>query len=182
LVGVLIGAGATYTATSAADRARWRRAQSVRWDEKRASTYAEYGFAIKKVIGLAVRMAAHRWAHSLGEPLPPDEGVSLLADAEQERQLKWETVLLLGSDEVVMAGRRWHESVFPLEDTARGYQSADDWDRAVEEASRARGEFYEAARHDLGLPSTGSPRAYDWQFNRVASASLEARIPPITEP
>jgi hypothetical protein len=41
LIGVLVGALATYAATSAAERARWRRTQSVRWDDKRLTAYAE---------------------------------------------------------------------------------------------------------------------------------------------
>jgi hypothetical protein len=61
LIGVLLGAGATFGATFATDRARWHREQSVRWDVKRAD---EYAFAVKRVISLAVRIAAHRGAHS----------------------------------------------------------------------------------------------------------------------
>jgi hypothetical protein len=95
LIGVLLGAGATFGATFATDRARWHRDQSVRWDVKRADAYAEYAFAVKRIISLAVCIAAHRGAHSLGEPLSPDEGTELLADAEHERAVKWETVLLL---------------------------------------------------------------------------------------
>jgi hypothetical protein len=47
LIGVLLGAGATFGATFATDRARWHREQSVRWDVKRADAYAEYAFAVK---------------------------------------------------------------------------------------------------------------------------------------
>jgi len=175
LIGVLLGAGATFGATFAADRARWHREQSVRWDVKRADAYAEYAFAVKSVISLAVRIAAHRGAHSTGEPLPPDEGVGLLAEAEHERAVKWETVLLLGSDDVVKAGRRWQQSVFPLEEIARGRRAAAEWDAAVAVVSRERGLFYEAARNDLGLQKGSTPGIYDWQFLETASASGSTR-------
>ena len=182
LIGVVIGAAATFAATFATDRARWRREQSVRWDVKRADAYAEYGFAVKKVISLAVRIAAHRGVHALGEPLSPEEGIGLLADAEHERAVRWETVLLLGSDEVVEAARRWHRGVFPLEEIARGYPTSADWETAVAVVGRERGRFYEAARNDLGLRRGSSSGIYDWQFSEAASASKEARIPVVQEP
>lgn len=65
LIGAVIGAAATYAVTSAAERSRWRREQSVRWDDRRALAYSEYGFAIKKVIAIAVRISAYRDAHSV---------------------------------------------------------------------------------------------------------------------
>jgi hypothetical protein len=178
LIGVLLGAGATFGATFATDRARWHRDQSVRWDVKRADAYAEYAFAVKRVISLAVRVAAYRGAHSLGEPLSPDEGTELLAGAEHERAVKWETVLLLGSDNVVLAGRRWQQSVFPLEEIAWGRRVAAEWDAAVAVVSHERGRFYEAARNDLGLKKGSTPGIYDWQFLETASASGGTRIPP----
>jgi hypothetical protein len=182
LIGVLLGAGATFGATFATDRARWHRDQSVRWDVKRADVYAEYAFAVKRVISLAVRVAAHRGAHSLGEPLSPDEGIGLLAEAEHERAVNWETVLLLGSDNVVKAGRRWQQSVFPLEEIARGRRVAAEWDATVVVVSHERGRFYEAARNDLGLQKGSAPGIYDWQFLETANASGGTRVPPASEP
>jgi hypothetical protein len=89
--------------------------------------------------------------------------------------VKWETVLLLGSDEVVKAGRRWQQSVFPLEEIARERRAAAEWDAAAAVVSRQRGTFYEAARNDLGLQKGGTPGIYDWQFLETASASGSAR-------
>jgi hypothetical protein len=82
----------------------------VRWDDKRLSAYAEYALALKKVISIAVRLAAHRGIHPDVDVLPPDEGMPALAAAEAERTIKWEGVLLLGSEQVVIAGRKWHEA------------------------------------------------------------------------
>lgn len=180
LVGVVIGAAATFGAQFVTDRTAWHREQSVRWDKKRADAYAEYAFAVKKVISLAVRIAAHRGIHSVGEPLSPDEGVALLAEAEHERGVRWETILLLGSDEVVEAGRRWHQSVYPLEEIARGYTLTPDWNAVVAVVSRERGHFYEAARNDLGLRRGSSPGIYDWRFLENA-VSRDARMAPVHE-
>jgi hypothetical protein len=169
LAGVLIGAAATYMATSASDRARWRREHSIRWDEKKADAYAEYGNALKKVISVAVRIAVARGVHDLGEPLLPEEGMAVLAAAEQDRQSMWEAVLLLGSDNVVKAARDWQRSIFMLAEIARGVHGADNWDASIGAASTARGKFYKAARSDLGLP-TEDVENFEWQFSRAAAA------------
>jgi len=62
LIGVLIGAVATYAAKAVTERARWRRAQSVRWDEKRVSVYAEYAHVLKQVITVPFCSGAARWS------------------------------------------------------------------------------------------------------------------------
>jgi hypothetical protein len=40
LIGVVVGALATWVVTSAAERSKWHRDQSVRWDEKKLTAYA----------------------------------------------------------------------------------------------------------------------------------------------
>lgn len=167
LLGVVVGALATYAVQAASERARWRREQSVRWDQSRVQVYAEYSHAIKKLISVAQRIAAHRGAHRLGESLSPEEGRDLLAAAEEERGIRWEAVLLLGSVAAVRAGREWQRSVFRLQQIARGLEPAESWTAAVEVASRARGAFYEVARRDLGLPSDSASHLFDWQFNAL---------------
>ena len=57
LIGVVIGASASYLAGAATERARWRREQASRWDEKRAQAYADYGYAIKNVYVQCRRIA-----------------------------------------------------------------------------------------------------------------------------
>ena len=47
LIGVVIGASTSYLVGAAIERARWRREQWARWDEKRAQAYAEYSHAVK---------------------------------------------------------------------------------------------------------------------------------------
>lgn len=47
--------------------------------------------------------------------MAPDYSRADLAAAEEDRTVCWEAVLLFGSDEAIIAGREWHESVFRLE-------------------------------------------------------------------
>jgi hypothetical protein len=42
LIGVILGALATIVAMNINDKLRWKRVQSVRWDERRLDAYAEY--------------------------------------------------------------------------------------------------------------------------------------------
>ncbi|WP_433729664.1 hypothetical protein ACQP0C_00995 [Nocardia sp. CA-129566] len=185
LIGVLLGAAATYWSTSAAERARWRRAQAIRWDEKRLTAYTEYARAVKKVIGIAVRIAAHQGIHPDIDKLPLDEGLLALASAEEERTMKWESVLMLGSEEAVDAARRWHESSFRLQLIATGRVSDVPWVQAVEVASRARRSFYEVVRKDIGLTIRGSSQSYEWQLARFVQIAnppddAQRRTPPPT--
>ncbi|RSM36091.1 hypothetical protein DMA12_41670 [Amycolatopsis balhimycina DSM 5908] len=170
LIGVVIGALASFAATSAAERSRWRRTQSVRWDERRLTAYAEYASAVKKVISLSVRIAAHRGIHPDIDALPPEEGLPALAAAEEERTVKWETVLLLGTGSTVVAARAWHESAFRLQRIASGREVELSWSEAIDAVSKARRRFYEAAKADIGIALGDVPESYDWQISRLIAA------------
>lgn len=178
LIGVVIGALASFAATSAAERARWRRAQSVRWDERRLTAYAEYAFAVKKVISLSVRIAAHRGVHPDIDALSPEEGLPALAAAEEERTVKWETVLLLGTGDTVVAARAWHESAFRLQRVASGAEIGMAWAEAVDAVSKARRRFYEAAKADIGIAIGDLPESYEWQVGRLLAADPTAPVDP----
>ena len=167
LFGVIVGAIATYAATSTAERARWRRSQAVRWDGHRLTAYAEYAHAVKKVSSIAVRVAAHRGIHPDIGALPPEEGLPALANAEEERTIRWETVLLLGTDTTVSAARTWHESVTRLQRIASGIDVGMAWPQAIAAASTARRHFYEAAKADIGIAIGASPETYEWQLTKV---------------
>ncbi|HEV2778724.1 MAG TPA: hypothetical protein VGX25_04920 [Actinophytocola sp.] len=167
LVGVLVGALATFAVTSAAERARWRRAQAVRWDDRRLSAYAEYAHAVKKVISLCVRIAAHRGVHPYNDRLSPEEGMPALVAAEEERTMKWEAVLLLGTDRTVVAARAWHNSVFRLQRVAEGEPIEGTWADALDAVSRTRREFYEVAKQDIGIAVGDAPESYEWQLARL---------------
>jgi hypothetical protein len=167
LVGVLIGAVATYAGTSVTERSRWRRAQSVRWDEKRVNAYAEYAHTLKQVITLSLRLAALRDAQPDDDSFPPLDGIAALDAAEEQRTMKWEAVLLLGSSEVVIAGRKWHQHVFSLERLAYGEPTEVSLREAVKEISQARRHFYEAAKRDIGVEIGDAPETYEWQLSKM---------------
>ncbi|GIJ52117.1 hypothetical protein Val02_90030 [Virgisporangium aliadipatigenens] len=167
LVGVLVGTLGTVLATHVAERSRWSRAQSVRWDDRRVEAYAEYARALKEVSIVTLRLRA-----ATGAPDPgPDRqaGLALLAEAEAERSKAWERVLLLGDQATVTAARDWSDAVRDLRlavraDAAEGF----DWEAGVRHMDTCRDRFYAAAR--AGLSVGGAVAQAAWLADRNASA------------
>ena len=173
LLGVIIGALASYLTTAATERARWKRALDSRWDDRRVEAYASYAQSVKEMINIAGRIAAGRGL--LGsdlEPLiPTQENLDLLAAAENERARQWETVLLLGHPQTVAAGRNWHEHAWRLEAYARALLTGNnsDWRTARAAVDVARDAFYESARSDLQVTGGGLPssESHDARARRI---------------
>jgi hypothetical protein len=182
LLGVLVGVLATWIATSAAERARWRRDQSVRWDEKRLAAYTEYSHAVKQMISAATRLQEQRSGQAGLAPARARAalaaGEAALAAAEDERTVKWESVLMLGSSNVITMARAWHQSAFRLEWIALGRASDASWDEAIEATSQARRAYYQAAKADLGVSPGSEPEVYEWQLAKMAKAAAKARDLP----
>jgi hypothetical protein len=153
LIGVFLGALATFSATTLTERTRWRRAQDSRWDERRLHSYVEYANAVKKVVSFASRVMVARGVSAAGgQPLDVATGLPLLAEAEDERSLKWENVLLLGSNTVIDAGRQWHRIAWRLAKFAQEEQPDEhEVEAAYTAYNDARAAFYGSARGDLGL-------------------------------
>ena len=166
LLGVVVGTVGTILATHLADRARWARAQSVRWDERRMDAYADYARAIKELHNLAFRMTAARRADSRTQPLERPDGLRLLDRAEAHRTKAWEAALLLGDTETVAAARSWREAVRQFELLAqRPDCDLTGWDQGVRSADGARDAFYLAARRSLDIPG-GSVVQSSWLSTR----------------
>jgi hypothetical protein len=105
LLGVAVGALASYLAGAASERMRWRRDQSVRWDDKRAQAYTDYGLAVKNVYAQSMRAAELRRRDGQDQTAAYEEALAELGRLTDERTAKWETVLLLGQPETIAAAR-----------------------------------------------------------------------------
>ncbi|BDU08022.1 hypothetical protein [Nocardia cyriacigeorgica] len=175
LLGVVVGAAATFSATVLTERAKWRRTLDTRWDDKRLTAYFEYANALKKYATLCHRLAAARGYRTATQPIDLEEGIAALAEADAEKAIKWEQVLLLGSPGAVAAARRWTEAVWRLSHIARGHavdQFA--YTDLYEEAGRRRNQFYELARADLGVTSGELPPG-DVAWLEPAELGIETR-------
>ena len=179
LIGVVIGAAASYLVGTATERTRWRREQSSRWDEKRAQAYAEYSHAIKCLYIHSLRIANSRMRGDMSDSTDYGEALAELSRLVDERTEKWEIVLLLGDPETIAAGRAWHRHVWQMEFFARGERTDNDqYNRLREEVDSDRARFYEAARNDLGIKSGEVPRGGPWQAPRQASSGHEPSESP----
>lgn len=159
LAAVVLGAGSTFTATTLTERAKWRRSQDTRWDDKRLAAYSEYANALKQYVQVSYRLAAARGYPAVALPVDIEVGLKALADAEAEKTIKWEAVLLLGSPQAVAAARAWNRAAWDLGWAARGHVIEHaEYVRMYSEMGRRRNEFYESARLDLGVRSGELPR------------------------
>jgi hypothetical protein len=191
LVGVVVGAAASYLVGAATERKRWQREQSSRWDEKRAQAYSEYGYAVKNVYVQCLRIANPRVRDGGAPPANLDELISQLEVLTDERTAKWETVLLLGSPEAITAARTWHRRVWQVELFARGIRTdRENYAEVHQQIVTDRGCFYEAARDDLGIRGGAIPLGGPWEETpepSVGESSLGAeaaeldssQLPPV---
>ncbi|MCG5437406.1 hypothetical protein [Micromonospora foliorum] len=152
LLGVLVGTLGTILATSLADRARWRRSQSVRWDERRLDAYVDYAHALKESHAVALRLTADHRPESRSHPIDRDEGLVRLAEADARRTIVWENLLLLGDEPTVVAAASWRDAIWQVERLARGIVEApSDVAELLTRVNEARDGYYRAARRSLGV-------------------------------
>ena len=182
LLGVLFGAAATYLSTTATERSRWRRAQSVRWDERRIAAYTDSAHSLKHLITVIVRIAAFNRVHPEDDPLDPAEGLPLLAAAGEDRTVKWEAVLMLGSPDVIRAARSWHQMASELQALALGRPSGMTWIESIEATSQARRGFYEAVRRELEIPISGPTDVFEWQMTKYLESTATPTPPLAAKP
>ena len=136
------------------DRARFRRDQDSRSRERRLAAYSDYGRAMKANVNAMFRVATHvgNDPHPHPHPLRPEDAEPLLADSVDARDMAWETLLLLGSAEVLAAAQAWFSTVAALEGSARDpTRDPAAWVDLVDRQFNVRVAFYTAARRDLGF-------------------------------
>ncbi|MER5439782.1 hypothetical protein [Streptomyces sp. NPDC002790] len=161
LIGVVIGALGSYAAVMHGERVRFRRERTIRWEDRRLATYQAYARSVKMTVSLLFRVAAHVGNDSNPNPLSPQEAGHRLGDASEARDLAWEEMLLLGSLEVVEAGRAWAETVATMERFVRD-RTHDPiaWSALVGNQRASREAYYAATRRDVTLGPGHSGR---WQ-------------------
>ncbi|MEU2377373.1 hypothetical protein [Streptomyces misionensis] len=162
LIGVVIGALGSYWASARGDRARFRREQVARWDERRLAAYSDYARALKKSVTLAYRIAAHLGNDPHPHPLSPEEAAAAVSAATDARDPAGEALLMLGARDVVEKARQWVVVVMEMEAFLRaGTRDPDAWAGMLARQRAAREGYYAAVRHDLALPPG---HAADWSL------------------
>ena len=152
LLGVAIGLVGSFVSTHILDRGRWHREEVRRWEDKRLECYTEYAAALMRFITLGYRISAGLGLPAHVQGLDAEPGLPALALAEEEVSIQWESMLMLGSQEVIEAARRWRHQAWLLESFARGLRTnPDEFHAATKSRRTARQQFYFAARADLGV-------------------------------
>ena len=166
LIGVVVGAGGSYLATSTGARTQWARSERARWEDKRIQVYAEYGHALKRAYELSKRISASRGLPTTAQPTPVEQGLAELSLTSIRGAELWESLLLLGEPSTIAAAKAWHQKIWRMEAFANG-QLTDpaEWRKAITAADETRSRFYETARRNLGIddgrlsgPTPRSPR------------------------
>ncbi|MBK3641896.1 hypothetical protein [Streptomyces sp. MBT33] len=159
LIGVVIGALGSYLAVVRGDQARFRREREARWEERRLAVYADYARVLKTAVTLSYRVASHLGNDPHPHPLSPEEAAALIAEATTARDPAGESLLLLGSPEVVEKARVWVTSVMEMELFLRE-ETRDPaaWQELLERQRAGRQAYYAAVRSDLALPPGHSAR------------------------
>ena len=165
LVGVAIGAAVSLMVSAVNERTKWRRQQSVRWDERRLNAYAEYAHAVKELSNRYKRLAIARGVTTGSVPLEPTYAIlEELAAAEAHRSALAETIWLLGDVDANTAAVKLNHALWHLEWLARGIPTTGvaTWAEAFLEFREARKEFLKAARLDLGVQGTQPTHDVPW--------------------
>jgi hypothetical protein len=154
LLGVAVGALASFISTRLLDRSRWQREEALRWDTRRLECYSEFGSDLRRFIAIAHRIAAGLGFPSNAQPLDSASGLAALADAEDEVSVKEERLLMFGSPAVVEAAQEWRRAAWHLEWFARGRRNdLVEYTQANQERREAQSRFYSVVRADLGIVS-----------------------------
>jgi hypothetical protein len=104
------------------------------------------------------RISASLGLPGTAHPLDAETGLPLLAAAVQDLSAKMESILMLGSPDVIRAARDWRHAAWHLEWFARGLRdSVEEYNSAKIESDEARRYFYSAVRADLGIVSGAIP-------------------------
>src|SRR5690242_29571 len=120
LLGVAVGAALAFVGNGAIERARWRRQQSIRWDERRLEAYATYAAAVKRNSTAAAQQLALMGAVRTIKAADASDGLKELAAAEADRSTAFERVLILGDTATIEAGSLLNREIYRMQVLARG--------------------------------------------------------------
>jgi hypothetical protein len=158
ILGVAVGAMASFISARLLDRERWRREEILRWDTTRLESYMDFAVAVKKQNEIARRICAGLGLPASLQPLEQAEGLKLLAETNHELEVKFEPVLMLGTPEAINAAQAWRHSAWHLEWLARGMRNdPEEYRRATDATREARKHYYSAIRADIGVTSGPIP-------------------------
>jgi hypothetical protein len=154
IFGVAVGAAGSFFSARLLERLKWQREEDRRWDEKRLESYVQFATSVKNYVTVAKQISAGLGLPGTSPPLDGMVGLPLLVAAGRDLGEKWESVLILGSPDVIKAAKAWGDVAWHLEWFARGRRDdAREYSQAKAEGNEASRYFYSVVRADLGVVS-----------------------------
>jgi hypothetical protein len=147
LVGVLIGALTSYLATAVAERAKFRREMTTRWDERKLDTYIEYVTCIKEI-----QRAAMDAGRARDQGTGTSDALQKMEESENRRSILFETLVLLSNEKAATAAHTVNRRTWELLRAARLPSSGTAELRPIP-LVEALNVLHEAARSDLTISS-----------------------------
>ena len=147
IIGVVVGALASYAAGSQAERTKYKRMMASRWDEQKRQVYRGYASAVK-----LTHWHAKKAVTSFSDPARHEALRDEMEKAEEQRSLLYEDLLLLGSPETVAAANDVNVKLWLILNSIRN-QTSDPvpWEPLGAELISALTRFHDCARADLGI-------------------------------
>ena len=157
LLGVVVGAAATFGVSTLSERARYKRELRMRWDTSKRDAYLQYVVAVTQMARAAGQIAGSRGWDGLAIPASGESALEKLDKAEIDRTGKFENVMLLGDPDCIDAANELNRSAWHMEWLVREIEACteDSWKEAREKYVVALNKFHQQARASLII--SGAP-------------------------
>jgi hypothetical protein len=155
LIGVVIGALASYLASSFNERARYRRELRRGWADKRLEVYGDFIASIKEFTAVTRMMAVEAGLPDRMPPIAREEGQALLQQAELRRGGHMERLSLIADTDTLLAARALNRASWQLEGLVVGTIPNSDgssWDDGIRFYNEAINNFHQCARREMQVP------------------------------
>lgn len=153
LIGVVIGGVVSFAGSALSERFRWKRDVQREWSQRRFEAYRELIHVAHVQVGAARSLATTRGLLEGPPPASIEDGMKEIAESDRRLALAYETVQMLGDEQVGRAAHAFRSALWELSDYARGLIDVDatKWERAYKRYRISRDEFHAAIRRDLGI-------------------------------
>jgi hypothetical protein len=162
LIGVALGALASYLITFTNERSRYQRDIATRLLDRKFDAYDQYLTDVRELVvtanGIAASLGLH---HRTTLPLSREEGLPILAEVGTHRAASSERVRLLADEDTAEALRDLNSAAWELELIARGVTpnvNAEKWEATMQAYLAALNAFHRSARRELGVPGKALER------------------------
>ena len=151
IIGTLAGAIIGFITSEIAERNRWKRSLSVRWDETRRALYATYLSSANQNLGNIEWAARNRELATPDKPFELPEDFHRLGDADNAAQ--GESIQLICGKNLATAAHHLLLSLWAAKTHVLngGVRSDAEMQDLIDEFVICRDNFIEAARAELGI-------------------------------